>query len=80
MIRVNNDPEFISNHLDGWCKKNKIMLVFIQPGKPMQNGNIECLNGSIRRELLYAYVFNTLNEVKNKVEEWVLYYNHYRPH
>ena len=80
MIRVDNGPEFISHQLDGWCKKNKIMLVFIQPGKPMQNGYIERLNGSIRRELLNAYVFNTLNEVKNKVEEWVLDYNHYRPH
>lgn len=61
MIRVDNGPEFISHQLDGWCKKHKIMLVFIQP-KPMQNGYIERLNGSIRRELLNAYVFNTLNE------------------
>lgn len=46
----------------------------------MQNGFIERLNGSMRRELLNAFVFTTLAEVRNKVEEWVLDYNHYRPH
>jgi putative transposase len=80
MIRVDNGPEFISHQLDCWCKQNRITLVFIQPGKPMQNGFIERLNGSIRRELLNAYVFNTLNEVRSKVEEWVLDYNNHRPH
>ena len=80
MLRVDNGPEFISHQLDCWCKKNKITLVFIQPGKPMQNGFIERLNGFMRRELLNAFVFTTLAEVRNKVEEWVLDYNHYRPH
>lgn len=80
MIRVDNGPEFISHQLDVWCKKNKITLVFIQPGKPMQNGFIERLNGSMRRELLNAFVFSTLAEVRNKVAEWVLDYNLYRPH
>lgn len=32
MIRVDNDPEFISHKLDYWCKENKIDLIFIQPG------------------------------------------------
>ena len=71
MIRVDNVPEFISYQLDAWCKRNQIKLVFIQPEKPMQNGYIECLNRSVRRELLNAYVFNTLTEVRSKVSEWV---------
>ena len=59
MIRVDNGPEFISEKLDTWCRLRKIQLVFIQPGKPMQNGYVERLNGNIRRELLNAYVFKT---------------------
>jgi len=80
MIRVDNGPEFISDRLDGWCKDHKIQLVFIQPGKPMQNGYIERLNGSLRRELLNAYVFRTIKEVRSQVGEWMADYNFYRPH
>ena len=80
MIRVDNGPEFISEKLDNWCKEKKIQLVFIQPGKPMQNGYVERFNGSLRRELLNAYVFRTINEVRQQVSEWAYDYNHYRPH
>ncbi len=80
MIRVDNGPEFISDKMDKWCKGNKIQLVFIQPGRPMQNGFIERLNGSIRNELLNAYVFRTINEVRQQVDEWVDDYNYHRPH
>jgi len=80
MIRVDNGPEFISQKLDDWCKERKIQLAFIQPGKPMQNGYVERLNGNIRREMLNAYVFKTLSEVREKAEEWLEDYNYHRPH
>jgi len=80
MIRVDNGPEFISSQLDIWCKEQKITLMFIQPGKPMQNGYVERCNGNIRRELLDAYLFQTLNEVRDKAEEWKMDYNTERPH
>lgn len=80
MIRTDNGPEFISHVLDEWCRKNKITLTYIQPGKPMQNAFIERCNGNIRRELLNANIFYSLDEVRGKVDEWMADYNYHRPH
>ncbi len=80
MIRVDNGPELISVKLDDWCREHKITLIFIQPGKPTQNSYVERCNGSIRRELLNAYLFQTLDEVREKAEEWRVDYNENRPH
>jgi putative transposase len=81
-IRCDNGPEFISHQLEEWCsnEKRKITLQFIQPGKPTQNAYIERKNGSIRRELLNAYLFNKLSEVRTMTEEWRKDYNTERPH
>ncbi|MBC8988026.1 transposase family protein [Pedobacter sp. N36a] len=80
MIRVDNGPEFISEKLGEWCNEKKITLVFIQPGKPTQNAYVELFKGNMRRELLNADVFRTLDEVREKAEEWMYDYNNHRPH
>lgn len=80
MIRVDNGPEFISKQLDQWCRDRGVELVFIQPGKPMQNGYIEQCNGSVRREVLNANAFGSLEEVREKAREWMEDYNRERPH
>ena len=81
-IRCDNGPEFISHKLEEWCndKARQITLQFIQPGKPMQNAYIERKNGSMRRELLNAYMFNSLAEVKALSKTWRIDYNQERPH
>jgi putative transposase len=81
-IRCDNGPEFISHKLEEWCSHatRRISLQFIQPGRPMQNAYIERKNGSMRRELLNAYLFGSLNEVRILSEEWRVDYNAERPH
>ena len=81
-IRCDNGPEFISHKLEHWCndETRKISLQFIQPGRPMQNAYIERKNGSLRRELLNAYMFYSLAEVRAMSEEWRMDYNTERPH
>jgi putative transposase len=81
-IRCDNGPEFISHKLAEWCsdETGQITLQCIQTGKPTQNAYIERKNGSMRRELLNAYLFNSLVEVRCLSEDWRLDYNEERPH
>lgn len=79
-IRCDNGPEFISKDFQEWCKGNDIRLLFTQPGCPTQNSYIERFNGSYRRAVLDAYIFHTLEDVKQKTCEWNDYYNYERPH
>lgn len=82
IIRCDNGPEFISHKLQEWCdeESRRITLQFIQPGRPMQNAYIERKNGSVRRELLNAYLFSSLREVRTLSEKWRIDYNTERPH
>ncbi len=79
-IRVDNGPEFTCALLETWCLDRNITLQYIQPGRPMQNGFIERFNGTYRREILDAYVFFELYEVRKLTEDWIDLYNRHRPH
>lgn len=79
-IRLDNGPELIADVFAAWCEKNDIDLAYIEKGKPQQNGFAERFNGSMRRELLDAYLFETLAEVREMAWQWRLDYNDERPH
>jgi putative transposase len=80
MIRLDNGPELTSVKVQAWCESNGIELRFIQPGKPNQNAFIERFNRTFRSEVLNAYIFETLEEVREVVWWWMIAYNEERPH
>lgn len=79
-IRVDNGPEFTGKAFTNWCGKQSITIKYIQPGKPMQNAYIERLNRTYREDVLDAYLFETLEEVRILSDEWQYKYNYLVPH
>jgi putative transposase len=79
-IRVDNGPEFVCRALRSWCEQKRVLLRYIEPGKPMQNGHIESFNGRFRDECLNASWFTTLSAAKKTIDAWRRDYNEQRPH
>ncbi|MFM8373479.1 MAG: transposase, partial [Bacteroidota bacterium] len=69
----------ISTLLKEWAS-DRVEIRFIQPGKPTQNGIIERLNGTVRRECLNLNWFNSLDEVNDLLGHWNKSYNFDRPY
>jgi putative transposase len=79
-IRVDNGPEFVSDVFVEWCATRGVGIHDIQPGKPGRNAYIERFNRTYRQEVLDAYLFESIEEVRAVSEHWLLTYNHGRPH
>lgn len=79
-IQVDNGPEFISSILSDWCAENGIKLMYIQPGKPMQNGYIERFNRSYLESVLDANLFENIAQARMLSDEFQDDYNLHRPH
>ena len=79
-ILSDNGPEFTSNVLNAWAYEKHIEHVFIDPGKPMQNGFIESFNGKLRDECLNLNWFHNLPEAREIIGRWKDEYNMVRPH
>lgn len=79
-IRTDNGPEFISKKLAKWCEKKQIEQKFIQPEKPMQNGYNERLNRTYQEDVLDAYFFDSLEQLRILSDKWLDNYNSKHPH
>ena len=79
-IRCDNGPELISHNMADWAKSHGIRLEFIEPGRPTQNSYVERFNRTYREGVLDLYVFDSLNQVRDITEKWIIHYNRRRPH
>ena len=80
MIRSDNGSEFIGQAVNGWLAKNRIKPLFIEPGKPWQNGKGESFNGKLRDECLSREWFSSVKEAQVVIGNWRKFYNQERPH
>lgn len=79
-IVLDNGPELRGRAMEAWSEANGVALLFIQPGKPVQNAFIESFNGRLRDECLNANWFFTAADARRKVQAWMTDYNEGRPH
>ena len=55
-------------------------MKYIQPGSPTQNAYVERFNRFFREDVLDAYLFTDLSEVRKLSWEWMDDYNENHPH
>ena len=74
-LRIDNGTELTSKLMQRWAEEHDVELLFIQPGRPMQNGFIESFNSRVRSEFLNSQWFHTLAEAQLKAHAWIDRYN-----
>lgn len=79
-IRSDNSPEFVSEGFQSWLNKVGVKPIRIYPSSPWGNGYNERFNGTLRREVLNAEWFVSIDQAKAVIGKWLKQYNHIRPH
>ena len=80
MIVSDNGTELTSNAILSFATERKIEWHYIAPGKPMQNGFVESLNGCMRDKLLNETMFRNMAHARTVIRAWANDFNQTRPH
>ncbi len=79
-IVLDNGPELTSKAMFLRSRQHRVRLHFIQLDKTTQNAFIERFNKTYRVEVLNAYLFRSLDQVREITDRWLRIYNEERPH
>lgn len=79
-LRSDNGAEFVAVAVQTWLAAGGVQTLYIEPGKPWQNGKEERFNGTVRDECLNLHVFHSLAEACVRLGTFRHHYNTERPH
>jgi len=80
IIKSDNRPELVAQHLQEWLEGRRIDPNYIEPGSRWPDGHIESFIGVLRDGCLNRWVFASVREARLVVESWRREYNEERPH
>jgi putative transposase len=79
-LRSDNGAEFVATAVQLWLAECGVQTLYIEPGKPWQNGKEERFNGTVRDECLNMHQFHSVAEACARLSAFRQHYNHERPH
>jgi putative transposase len=79
-LRSDNGAEFVATAVQAWLGQCGVQTLYIDPGKPWQNGKEERFNGTVRDECLNMHQFYSVAEACVRLSTFRHHYNHERPH
>jgi putative transposase len=79
-LRSDNGAEFVATAVQLWLAQAGVSTLYIDPGKPWQNGKEERFNGTVRDACLNRHLFSSLAEARVWLSAFRHEYNTERPH
>jgi putative transposase len=79
-LRSDNGAEFVATAVQAWLAQYGVQTLYIEPGKPWQNGKEERFNGTVRDECLNLHLFASVAEACVRLSTFRNQYNTERPH
>jgi putative transposase len=80
VLRSDNGLIFQSRRFRQACRDYRLQQEFITPYTPEQNGIIERFFRSLKEECVWQHVFQTFDEARRVIRDWMQWYNWERPH
>lgn len=80
ILRSDNGSQFISGVYEGYCGLKGIYHEFTHVRTPEENGHIESFHRILETEFLERNEFDTLEEAKAMLADWMDFYNKRRMH
>jgi len=80
VLRSDNGLIFQSRRFRQACRDYRSEPEFITPYTPAQNGIIERFSRSLKEECVWQHAFQTFEDARRIIRNWVHWYNQGRPH
>ena len=80
VLRSDNGLIFQSRRFRQACRDYRLQQEFITPYTPEQNGLIERFFRSLKEECVWQQHFESFEEARQHITQWVRWYNEERPH